>query len=335
VYWETLAALNVAPRVLRVAKAVAMERLKASRSEAGRRRGIHRFLATHSPRTALPWLLNEPESLIQMLAIERLPAEVFDLPVHTDFLRRVLGRRHYEPALVALLRLTMDLRNDIVARVGEDVREPSGVIRNTLGGPRLVDSIGEILQRRYGCKFFDWQAVLGSEYEIANRLVYLAELMWHDDPGAWLNYMDSFNDILVRRWLELLRSAAPRVGWPRSTGDNGRIVDYGSILQRDNQLTRRKGAICDALREVHEARSGSLVSHPYATKTGRRTRLLTPRARSQLARRLTVAYYGLDSELSRLLVRGAQGPRAEGTAASTRRVGLAPGMNAPSFGFGD
>ncbi|MBF0344710.1 MAG: hypothetical protein HQL06_10825 [Nitrospirae bacterium] len=173
-------------------------------------------------------------------------------------------------------------------------RDKSAVISNTLGKSKNIDSISQILQNRY--KLTDsniWLTFFGTDYEYANRILYLAERSFDMDKNAWTNYMDTFNDIVVRKFITVIKSKTPDIKCPSITDKNNTKLDIGTILDKQHKLWEIYPKLHEGLFELHERRRTTLVSHAYEKKTGKRASIVTTNDRSRLYGLLKVSYMEL------------------------------------------
>ena len=128
---------------------------------------------------------------------------------------------------------------------------------------RAVDPVGEILRSRYacpgGCK---WKRLLATDYAHALQVLRLSDQLHASNPSAWLQYLDSFNDIWVRRLIDELRLAG-LAGGAVTVNAKGKLVPYGSFLAGTHPFLTSHGPIATELGAIHARRNRLPASHPY------------------------------------------------------------------------
>lgn len=297
-YWELLSyfpfqSIDKQPMV-----ETAIQRLKKSRDKYALKRGIYIFLCSTETSLVLSWLGRESSSLIQAMVVPYIPKKCMDEDKYRRLYQTFRRRSNYEPAVVAISELIHALKFDILNRLNPATREESGVVNNLLGTPEEIDSIGQITRNRYGIQYYrKWKGFLGKDYNHANTVLVLGDRAYYIDKSVWVNYTDTFNDILVRKLISFLCRNNPAVRWPKTKGSNGKNVDYGVILDRDNQLSRQFPGIVDGFRSLHDRRVVTPVSHAYQKKTAGHTSSVNREEQKELHRKLKVAY----EELIRVL----------------------------------
>ena len=99
------------------------------------------------------------------------------------------------------------------------------------------------------------------DYDLAALLIYNAQLSKDINKTAWLNLTDSFNDLLIRTFIELLKEKCPPESqWPSTINRKSELVDIGTILNQKSHFTSLFTQ-CSDLLKLHERRSSDLLSH--------------------------------------------------------------------------
>ncbi len=147
-----------------------------------------------------------------------------------------------------------------------------GVIRRGLR--HNVDWISNRLVSRYGIPARPvWRTLLGTEYEHALQILIEADASFDSARSHWLSLQDSFNDVLVRQLFAYL-ATQNLPGHARTIGNNGKLVDFGTLIQVGAPFDTAYPNEARLLRDVHERRNQLPGSHPYNKKGGARNRFL-------------------------------------------------------------
>jgi predicted DNA-binding WGR domain protein len=109
-----------------------------------------------------------------------------------------------------------------------------------------------------------WRTVLGRRYRDAERITVRAKGCAETDATAWVNVMDTFNDVL----LEALCGHDASIG----TYQPGRL---GAFLQPAGRFATRYPRLFQAVAAVHELRLRSDYSHARVHRTGKPTGRIT------------------------------------------------------------
>lgn len=153
-----------------------------------------------------------------------------------------------------------------------------------------VDQVGELLEQRYGpMPARRWRDLLQAEYNHALSLIRKAESSFEAGRGQWLMYQNSFNDLVLRAFIQFLDNN----GFPGVTtlvGRNNKIVKFGSLLDSNNPFSRRHPTVADPFRAMNTRRNRLPGAHPYDEKGGAQNSYLRRREQRGLARGLTGAF---------------------------------------------
>ncbi|KJU81740.1 hypothetical protein MBAV_006067, partial [Candidatus Magnetobacterium bavaricum] len=123
----------------------------------------------------------------------------------------------------------------------------SFVISNTLGKKKDIDSIGQILQKRYKLIYSDiWISFFNNDYDHANFILYHAEISFDKDRNAWTNYMDSFNDIVIRKFIDFIKNTCSNVKCPSLLAKDGKQINIGTILDSQHQILERRRSVVNS-----------------------------------------------------------------------------------------
>jgi len=163
-----------------------------------------------------------------------------------------------------------------------------GVIRRSLR--QNIDWVDKRLVECYGIPARPiWRTLLGTEYEHALQILIEADACFDSAPSNWLSLQDSFNDVLVRQLFVYLDSHG-MPGHTRTKGRDGRLIDFGILLQDGAPFDKTYPTLAALLRDVHKRRSQLPGSHPYEKKGGARNRFLKRAEKQQLVNKLKQIY---------------------------------------------
>ena len=132
-----------------------------------------------------------------------------------------------------------------------------------------VDAISNLVTKRYSVtKWKKWRKLLQGEYQHAHMIFQNADTYFDTHLSAWLNYQDSFNEIIFRAFQDFLKSKqAP--GAIRLQDKKGNLVDYGRLLN-DSVFKTAYPNLQDDLAKLHNRRNRLPGSHPYDKRTGKK-----------------------------------------------------------------
>ncbi len=277
--WELLARYQYLDnRTEKISKAC--ERIKDSYDRYALKKGLYRFLCSSPKPTILKWLNTEGSTLIQAMTIPYLPMACYQNSAEMQgLIKTCFGRSDFESALVLIKDLIAYEHQGLLDYKIANLAK-SSVIQNTLTELDLIqqgsnlDPIGEILHRRFGIKHSDvWKKILGSEYAHANQVLYFAETSFHIDKNSWAGWQDSFNDILVRCFIEAYAIKYPKAEFPELV-EKGKLIDYGRLLDPKNKFSQTFQNIQKGFYDFHGNLRKNPVTHPYDKKTQKRTNFI-------------------------------------------------------------
>jgi len=178
---------------------------------------------------------------------------------------------------------SLGLRQKNLPQVCQHSLRSLGVIRRASKTPR--DWIAERLSEMYGSVYAKiWRKLLGVEYEHALQLLIEANAMYDVSPSNWLQFQNSFNDAIVRQFIAYLKLKGQPAGKQKTVASNGKLVKYGSLIQKGSPLSRAFPAPCQDLVIVNDRRNKLPGSHPYDEKGGSQNNWLRPKARDVLVK---------------------------------------------------
>lgn len=132
-----------------------------------------------------------------------------------------------------------------------------------------ADAIGNLLSKRYDVqKWRKWKKLLKLEYEHAYNMLQYANAHYESfiATSTWLNFQDTFNEILFKAFQEFLISKnAP--GAVKLTNKKGNQIKYGVLLNNTNFKSIYPDLQGD-LNKIHRRRNRLPSSHAYDERTG-------------------------------------------------------------------
>ena len=118
---------------------------------------------------------------------------------------------------------------------------------------------------------------------------------------AWLNLTDSFNDLLIRTFIEWLKiKCPPDSQWPSTLNRNSELVDYGNILKQTSHFTSIYTQCADLLK-LHERRSSDLLSHAKDKKSAKPNTFVSSREQGSLLKIYKPALQSLILEIEKII----------------------------------
>jgi hypothetical protein len=152
------------------------------------------------------------------------------------------------------------------------------------------DQIAQILTSRFGVGDIRvWRYLLGKEYIFARRILVRANSLYESHRSEWLQHQDSFNDLVFRHFIGFLRKKS-LPGARKTVDKNGKLINFGSLLQRNQQLTLVHATLSDPFRDCHERRNSLPGSHPYNYKGKARNTYLSFNERQRISTNLRGAF---------------------------------------------
>ncbi|HEC87782.1 MAG TPA: RNA-directed DNA polymerase, partial [Thermoplasmata archaeon] len=300
-YWELLSYFHFEGTEKRLLVDRAIGKLKKSRKKYALKIGLYIFLCSTNTCLILGWLNTESSSLTQMVIVPYIPKDCIDKEDYKRLLQTFFRHSNYEPAIVTIKEVIYNLKFNILNNLKPPKKDESGVINNILGKPEEIDSIGQIIKNRYKIGYYNkWKRFLGTDYDHANKVIFLADNAYYTDKNAWVNYINVFNNIVVKKFISLLYTNYPTIKWPKIKNRNDVDIPYGSLLDKNNQLSKQFPKIIDGFYSLHKRRVKTPLSHPY-DKSAVHTTVVTGKEQKVLYKKLKISYSELIKELRRLI----------------------------------
>ena len=302
-HWELLSYFPFLETEKQEMISTAINKLKKNRNNYALKRGLYKFLCSTNTCLVLKWLENEGSSLIQMMIVPYISTKCMDKEEYRTLLKVFFRRSNYEPAIVTMKELIYNFKSNIVNQLEPPHSDDSGVINNILGKAEEIDSIGQIIKRKYKIDYFNkWKRFLGkADYEQANKVLFYADNSYYMDNNAWVNYADAFDAIITIKFITLLKMKKPNIQWQKLKEPSGKNIDYGVLLNKDKKVSKKYPKIFDGFRLLHDRRIKTPISHAYDKKTMQPTNIVTNVEQKVLFRKLKISYEELIKELKNLI----------------------------------
>ncbi len=237
------------------------------------------------------YLRRQENPLLTSLIVPVLPDSQY-LP--KGMVSKILTSRAYEPSMALALQMVQrnlvckdyNVRSSALAAQSRNVFRKIGLVR---GRRHVIDPMGEIMERRFGIAQWDgWRRLFADEYSHALRILVAGDSVYDSARSEWLKYQNSFNDALFRA-LQNFVTKRGLLGIMKLCNKNGRIIDFGVLLDPNKVFSKKYPQICDPLRTCNKRRHDLPGSHPYNVK-GQKTQWLGERDQGRLLRTLKSAY---------------------------------------------
>lgn len=268
-YWDLLSHFEFDDEYKQFLLNSAINRLNITNHDYSLKLGLYNFLCSADNDLIFKHLQNENSTLIQMMIMPNIP--LIDGACE-GLLSTLMNNSNYEPGLIAIRRVITENNLYMLTKIDLPENDPSCVIKNCLGKKDDIDSIGQILKTTYNIPYCDkWEELLDSEYKHANFLLFYACNSYNVDGNSWINYINTFNEILTRNFILLLNSKRPDIKWPKLNSNNDERIDYGVILDKQTLLYKKYHKIIKPFRELHLRRRITPVSHAYDKNSNKLT----------------------------------------------------------------
>ena len=241
----------------------AISRLKSCQSIA--RLGIYSYLSTLDDNRFSSFLSHEGNEMILLLAIPFINSMVVEKSSFDDLLS-FCAKRSSETLKIVLFRhlYYMRLFHDITQERFEECRR---LLPST--EEHRYKTINFYLKEVFGVNCdMNWEKFFGDAHQQACLLIYHVYLTEKSNKTFWLNCMDSFNDLLIRAFIEKLRADKVHLRLPDLYEPDGKLIGYGSLLDLKSKFAKRYKTVLLPFYEIHERRCSTPLSHPRDKKTG-------------------------------------------------------------------
>lgn len=265
---------------LRIRRPVGLKEYRNSNYDVTHRWGLLHFLFRCEKEgigRASSRLLTEHE-LIQTLLAHNISERQFEVnKIIPKILKQkklessiVIGRtmREHRKKLRDFKMRSSDLRDKV-----QNVFKGLGIIERRKLADR--DYVGELLSRLYNCSISTcWKYLLESEYEYGLQILLEAEAAYEIDRSGWMRNQNSFNDMLVRGCIRVLKSKGLAGSDIRLSDTDGKLIKFGSIVQPKAKFDQLYPMIASGFRDFNKRRNNLPDSHPFDEKSGAKNTFL-------------------------------------------------------------
>lgn len=106
-----------------------------------------------------------------------------------------------------------------------------------------------------------WRSIFGSKYTEAERKLIRSKGYFKTDPTAWVNIMDTFNDLMLGALFE-----------HDDTIGTYTLGNIGGVLNKNSRFARKYPKLFKMVKNIHDKRLASDLSHARTRQTGKSTR---------------------------------------------------------------
>ena len=225
----------------------------------------------------------------------------FNKEQYIDFLKICLIRTKPEAGLCAVVQMANDNIKFRGLKVANKINQ---ITRNCLLALGLTTSryipkispFQEIFEIRYKIQISNWELHFNKDdYKHIHKIFILSFKSFDINRSQWLCYSDSANEIITRTIID-----NDLVLIQKTIGSNGRLVSFGSLLDKGTPFSKKYFLVADAFREVHIRRCFLPDAHPYDIKTKKRTQLLKRGEQKYYYGKLKKAYIEVDKIIKNL-----------------------------------
>ena len=117
----------------------------------------------------------------------------------------------------------------------------------------------------------------------------MAERAFDIDKSSCMCLIDGFNEIVTRALIKADRTIKQRL-----KDTQGKLVQFGVLLDRNNDFSMKYKLISDIFRQVHNRRRSIPEAHPYEISTTKRAFFVRTGERNFYYGQLKNAYLELD-----------------------------------------
>lgn len=301
-YWNLIANFNLDSVLQKEYCSKAKQRLrKTKKNKIALKLGLYKFLLKQQDSSVLKLLQKEQSSFVQMNIATLIAYANYETPEFKRLLNKYLRYNTYEPALIIISNLYFLGKEKLLQGCLKPQKDFPGVITGLFGFSPKTNVIGEILSDKYQIPYFvKWKKLFSTDFKHANQLIFYANAAYYIDRNTWASYTDSFNDILIRKFIDLLVRKLPLTNWPLTKDGNGEVIVLGSILNNPI-LSRHFPNLVPGIKLLHKRRNKTPTSHAFDKKTGDKTTIITNNEQKELVKNLQISYSELINEVNKLL----------------------------------
>ncbi|MEK9500597.1 RNA-directed DNA polymerase [Gaopeijia maritima] len=157
-------------------------------------------------------------------------------------------------------------------------------------GVRRGDQVQILLTERFGVAPESiWRSLLAGDYSHLLSVLRQADALRNSHRSAWLNYINSFNDGVLRAFLRFLDNKG-LPGGRSTTGRDGKLIKLGVLLDPNQAFTAARPQIATPFRACNDRRNTLPGSHPFDERGGAQNAYLQKSEYRDFLRDLGPAY---------------------------------------------
>lgn len=309
IYWELLSKFKLDPNEKNSIMKEARQRLiKNNKNEYNSLKfGLQKFLCSNDDLKPLKYLDYKKSCFVGTVAYSNINYENLN---KKEILNILENSRRFNSIDNSLLVLYEFMKREF-EKNEEELRyilnnDKTGILGDYIGSYKNIDYLGILMHEWYDVPYSDkWKIFLGDDYDHAKKNFDNSIKQYKVDINAWINYIDSFNEILTIKFIELLNLKKPDVPWPELVRNdanfNNKKIPYGKILYDKNEFSKIYPDIRDTLYQTHQRRCKNPISHSYDDKTLKRNKGVSKKEQKSFYKGLKKAYKNLIEEAEKLL----------------------------------
>lgn len=211
-------------------------------------------------------LINEPHWWVRTSTLPYLDKKFIGGPSYENLLNQVLKNKSADNSMLSAYLLASNGLKLNKPRAGlnktaELILKEFGMIAKTTAVTCGIEGALNTTMLKVPILDMGWRSILGRLYSDAERKIIRAKGYFKTDPSAWVNMMDTFNDLL----LDALFAHDHTIG-------NYQLGNMGGVLRPTSLFACKYPAMFKAVNDIHSRRLDSDLSHPRNKRTGRTTK---------------------------------------------------------------
>ena len=228
------------------------------------RYGIYAFLASLNGNQFSGFLSYENDCLMMMVVIPFISAQVIERNSFEEILKYYSKRNNDSLQSILSRHLyTLRLFHDISKEQYDECLKFLPAIDES-----KYETINYYLKEDFGISTrIRWNQFFGDANQQASILLYSAHRNQDKNKTFWLNCIDSFNDLMVRGFIEYLKKNDAHIRLPDLFESNGSLADYGTLVNPKSKFSQRYKMIVSNLQKIHNRRCSTPLSHPQDKKS--------------------------------------------------------------------
>lgn len=202
---------------------------------------------------------------IKAATLPYVDKDFIGMPSYTALLNQMIKSKNVDDSILAAYLIAVEELSLTTATVR--INEAAALLLKDFGivarGGAFICGIETSLNAMLKVPILDvnWRTIFGGRYSVAERKIIRAKGYFKTDPTAWVNIMDTFNDLL----LDLLFAHDHTIG-------NYQLGNMGGVLNSTSAFALKYPAMFKAANDIHSTRLDSDLSHHRNRRTGRTTK---------------------------------------------------------------